>query len=206
MLGPELQVGWGSLDRIRSRGHASGRGAPPTGGQWLLWLLLAAVVFGPHILAQSNDDGFLAALGELRDASFVDKERIVERLSQSGHPSARPVLAAFLEDRLYVRSQDQKIFIVKSTDESLASLELVDPLSLKDGGSALRDALTRIGTNNGLRRLLRTTVARFDLSSPDSAVRLAAAEQMLRSLDDASLALLRGRVGVETNAEVKEEI
>jgi len=66
--------------------------------------------------------------------------------------------------------------------------------------------LTRIGTNNGLRRLLRTTVARFDLSSPDSAVRLAAAEQMLRSLDDASLALLRGRVGVETNAEVKEEI
>ena len=37
-------------------------------------------------------------------------------------------------------------------------------------------------------------------------MRLAAAEQMLRSLDDASLALLRGRVGVETNAEVKEEI
>jgi len=206
VLGPELQVGWGSLDRIRSRGHESGRGALPTGGQWLLWLLLAAVVFAPHILAQSNDAAFLAVLGELREASFVDKERIVEQLSQSGHASARPVLAAFLEDRLYVRSQDQKIFIVKSTDESLTVLELVDPLSLKDGGSAARDALARIGTNNGLRRLLRTTVARFDLSSPDSAVRLAAAEQMLRSLDDASLALLRGRVGVETNAEVKEEI
>ena len=63
-------------------------------------LLLAAVLFAPSAFAQTRNDGFLATLGELRDASFVDKETIVERLSDSGHPSVRPVLTALLEDRL----------------------------------------------------------------------------------------------------------
>jgi urea transport system permease protein len=172
----------------------------------LSWLLLTAVLFAPHALAQSRDGGFLAALGELREASFPDKQKIVERLSESGHPSARPVLTALLEDRLYVRPQDQKLFIVKSGDDTLASFELVDPLSLRDAGSSPRDALIKIGTNNSLRKLLKLTVARFDLSSPASAVRLAAVQEMLRSLDDASIALLRERVGVETDAGVKAEI
>jgi urea transport system permease protein len=172
----------------------------------LSWLLLSAVLFAPHALAQSRDDGFLAALGELSEASFPDKQKIVERLSESGHPSARPVLTALLEDRLYVRPQGQKIFIVKSGDDTLASFELVDPLSLRDAGSSPRDALTKIGTNNSLRKLLKLTVARFDLSSPASAVRLAAVEEMLRSLDDPSIALLRERVGVETDSGVKGEI
>jgi urea transport system permease protein len=164
------------------------------------------MLFAPHALAQSRDDGFLAALGELREASFPDKEQIVERLSQSGHPSTRAVLTAYLEDRLYVRANDQHIFIVKSTDEALGSLELVDPVSLQDAGSIARDDLTRIGANNRLRRLLRTTVARFDLSSPSPAVKLAAVQQMLRDLDQQSIALLRERAGVETDPAVKEEI
>jgi len=37
-------------------------------------------------------------------------------------------------------------------------------------GSSPRDDLTKIGTNNRLRRALRTNVARFGLSSPDPAV------------------------------------
>ena len=52
-------------------------------------------------------------LGELREAHYSDKANIVERLSQGGHPSVRAVLTAFLEDRLYFRNSDQKVFIVK---------------------------------------------------------------------------------------------
>ena len=71
--------------------------------------------------AQSpSDASFLSTLGELRDATFADKEKIVERLSQSGHPSVRAVLTALLEDRLYFRNSDQKIFIVKAADEDPA--------------------------------------------------------------------------------------
>src|SRR5436309_5876131 len=91
-------------------------------------------------------------------------------------------------------------------DDAVAPFDLVDPVSLQDAGSGARDEVIRIGTNNRLRKLLKTTVARFDLSSPDPAVKLAAVQEMLRDLDQASIALLGGRAGVETDAAVKEEI
>ena len=91
-----------------------------------------------------------APLGELREASFADKEAIADRLLASGHPSAQAVLTALLEDRLYTRNSDQAVFIVKSADDALPTLDLIDPVTLKASGGAPRDDLTRIGTNNRL--------------------------------------------------------
>jgi len=160
----------------------------------------------PPALAQPQGGDVGAALSALPEASFVEKERIVERLSVRGDPAIRPILAALLEDRLFVRQSDQHIFIVTSADESLASLELIDPLSLAAAGSAPRDALDKVGTNNRLRKRLRALVARFDLSSADAAVRLAAVDEISRSLDAESVALLRERSAVERHAGVKEAI
>src|SRR5260221_7535309 len=176
----------------------------PAGGPWLLmlWLALRSVV--PLGAQSPTDASFLSTLGELREAAFYEKAAIVERLSQGRHPSVRAVLTALMEDRLYFRNNDQKIFIVKQSEGD--PLDLIDPLSLKDAGSAPADSLTKVGTNNGLRRLLRTTVAHFALSNPEVAVRLDAVRDMLRSLDDATVALLRERIGVETNSRVKKEI
>ena len=109
-----------------------------------------------------------------------------------------------MEDRLYFRNADQKVFIAKTADED--PLNLIDPLSLKDAASASADSMTKIGTNNGLRRTVRTTVAHFALASPDAAVRLDAVRDMLRSLDDGTVALLRERMSVETSSSVKKEI
>src|SRR6266446_10576164 len=176
----------------------------PSGGRRLFMLLLALWGMGTVQAQSSNDTSFLSTLGELRESTYADKARIVERLSQGGHPSVRAVLTAFLEDRLYFRNRDQKVFIVKSAEGDPRNL--IDPLSLKDAGSAPEDSLTRIGTNNGLRRTLRTTVAHFGLSSADAAVRLDSVRGMIRSLDDANVALLRERLGVETNSSVKKEI
>ena len=186
----------------------------PVAGRQLPWLLLAAFVFVfvlavPLLRAQSpaeGDSGFLAAIDSLREASFVEKEAVVTRLSESGHKSARPVLAAWLEERLAVRASDQKVFIVKPADENRPTLDLVDPLTLADAGSGARDDLATIGTNNRLRRVLKTAVARFDLSSADASVRLAAVTEMLRALDETSIAVLRQRVGQETDKAVKAEI
>ena len=120
----------------------------PSGGQWLLMLLLTLGGVIPTHAQSPNDASFLSTLGELREATYADKASIVERLSQGGHPSVRPVLTAFLEDRLYFRNNDQKVFIVKSAEGD--PFNLIDPLSLKEAGSAPADGLTKIGTNNGL--------------------------------------------------------
>jgi urea transport system permease protein len=118
----------------------------------------------------------------------------------------RPVLSALLEERLYFRQSDQKVFIVTSADESAASVGLIDPLSLAADGSAPREELTKIGTNNRLRRALRGMVARFALSSPDRTVRLDAVKELVRSLDEATIGILRARVGLETDPGVRDEI
>src|SRR5579859_4286436 len=173
----------------------------PSGGQWLFMVLLTLRA----VNAQSpNEASFLSTLGELREATYSEKASIVERLSQSGHPSARAVLTAFMEDRLYFRNSDQKVFIVKSADGD--PLDLIDPLSLKSAGAAPADSLTKIGANNALRRALRTTLAHFSLLSPEVEVRLDAVREMSRSLDEPTVALLRERLGMETNGSVKKEI
>jgi urea transport system permease protein len=183
------------------------------GGRRLMPLLALCGVVALHAQSShaqssnaqsSNDTAFLSTLGELREASYSDKAGIAERLSQSGHPGVGAVLTAFLEDRLYFRNSDQKLFLTKTAEGD--PLNLIDPLSLKDAGSAPADSLTRIGTNNGLRSKLRATVAHFSLSSPKVSVRLDAVREMTRSLDDSSVALLRQRQAVETNSGVKKEI
>jgi urea transport system permease protein len=178
----------------------------PTGGQWLIALLLAGLVFVSPLVAQAQDAGFLDALGQLREATYSEKQQIVEQLSTSGHPSVQAVLTALLEDRLFYRNADQQVFIVKANDSDLTVLALVDPVTLADAGSAPRDDLTRIGTNNGLRRAIRIAIARFGLDNPDPSARLAAVDEILRSLDEANVELLKQRDQVETNADVKEEI
>jgi urea transport system permease protein len=149
---------------------------------------------------------FAGLVTRLRDAGFADKVAIVEQLAGSGHPSTRAVLAAFLEDRLVVRAPDQGVFIATSADESIPAAKLLDPVTLKPAGETPRDALTRIGTNNRLRRVLKGFVARFDLANPDPAVRLNAVIELLRSPDDQTTELLRERVGTEYAAQVRREM
>ncbi len=181
------------------------------GGRQPWWLLLAFVVFASspayvRVSAQSSADAFASSIGELREAGYADKEAIAERMIAAGHPNTRQVLTALLEDRLFVRNADQKVVIVKTTEGDPASYELVDPVSLTDAGTAPPDSLARIGTNNRLRRSLRTTLARFGLSHPDAAERLAAVNEMLRSLDESTVQILRERLPVETDSSVRAAI
>ncbi len=176
------------------------------GARWLFVLLLPALWGVLPVHAQSRNDPFLSILGELREAEFDAKEGIVDRLAETGHSSVRAVLTAFLEDRLFFRNDDQKVVIVKSTEGDPPTLDLIDPLTLKAAGSLAADQLTKIGTNNRLRRMIRTTVAHFALGNPDPSIRIEAVRDMARSLDEGTLELLRERAGVETNGKVKKAI
>lgn len=176
------------------------------GGWQPLWLLLALCVLSVTVSGQTDDGGFGSIVAEFADANFRDKESIADRLVDSGHSSARAVLTALLEDRLYLREQNEQVFIVASVDERLAVYDLIDPVSLEDTGSANPDQLRKVLTNNRLRRFLRTSIARFALSSSDAGVRLDAVKEMLRSLDSTSIELLREHAGEETDASVSYEI
>ena len=176
------------------------------GGRRLSWLLLAFILAAAPAPAQTDDAALIAALSELRDAGFLEKEAIAERIITAGHRGAQAALTALLEDRLYSRQQDGRVFIVKTADESLPTMELLDPASLRAEGSAPPADLAKIGTNNRLRRFLRITLARFGLSNPDQAVRLNAAREIVRALDESTIDLLRQHAATETDAAVKYQI
>ena len=67
LFGAKLQVTWTTF-----------------GGRQLAWLLLAACLMALPASAQTADDTFGAALAELREASFADKETIADRLIATG--------------------------------------------------------------------------------------------------------------------------
>ncbi len=188
------------------RATVAGRAARVPGGRRLAWLLLAAGLAAHPAAAQTGDDAFRTLVGELAGANLRQKEEIAGRLLATGHGGVRDVLTALLEDRLFEREDDGRVFVVESNEEGLATFQLLDPATLADEGAISPDRLDRIITNNRLRRFLRTGIARFDSSSPDPGVRLEAVRELLRSLDDATLDLLRGRAAVETDPDVAFEI
>jgi urea transport system permease protein len=131
--------------------------------------------------APANDLNSL--LAQLRDADYATKGDIVAALAKLPDPGVRPMLAALLEGNLYSRDADGQVLV-----------------------AAEAEGLTRIGTNNSLRRRIRGAIAEIDLASNDATVRLAAVEEMLRSIDADSAALLRARLPQERDARVRERM
>ena len=175
-------------------------------GRQHVWVLLAVVILSAPVWAVQSAPADGAMLAALRDASLSDKGAIIQQLADSGRPWARAVLAALLDDRLFARQRDGRVFILPSNDENTATVDLIDPLTGRPEGTASRDEVVKIGTNNQLRKRLRISLARFDLNSPDRDTRLASAQELLRSLDDEGVAVLKARRALEHDRRVRREI
>jgi urea transport system permease protein len=170
------------------------------------WLMLAVAVasgfFASSSAAQSTET-FDSALTALTTSNFKEKETAVVALSQVQHTNTRAVLAAMLEGNLYYRKEDKHVFIAQTQDDAFA---LVEPTTMQPAGSGDSLDLAKITTNNQLRKVLKSALASFDLSNPNADVRLAAVTEMQRSIDEDGVAILRERVKIESDDDVKEAI
>ncbi len=158
--------------------------------------------FGVRIASAAGMD-LTTALSQLPTASFEDKGTIIAGLAQAHPPRSRELLQAMLDGHVAVRDSDKKIFIVS---EDPAGYALTDPLTGKSAGTGATDDFDTVGMNNHLRKSLRAALAQFDLSSPDPAVRTAAIQEMLRSIDDTTAPILRARLAQESDASVRRLI
>lgn len=150
---------------------------------------------------------FPDVLRALGSASLSERAALLDSLLAARHPNTAAVLKAWLEDHLHVRDADGAVFITAESDAGdPGSFVLTDPVTLAASGPEPADGFTKVGSNNALRKLLRSAVASFTLGSPDAAVRLGAVREMLRAPDDATLALLRERRAAETDAAVQRAI
>tara|TARA_R110000850_G_scaffold189247_10_gene315113 strand:- start:10590 stop:12266 length:1677 start_codon:yes stop_codon:yes gene_type:complete len=142
-------------------------------------------------------------LAPLASAGFPAKKKIAVQISQSGHPSSRAVLDAFLQRNLYLRTSDDQVVIAQESTDEPGVFELVLPADLSALGTSSKSDLKSIRTNNALRKALKGLIAQIDLNDKDVDVRLAAVTESMRNLDDATIAAFRERLSIESSDKVR---
>lgn len=164
---------------------------------WALVLLAGLAHAAPP------DAAYAEAVQALPEASFREKAALVAALVTQGHPNARPLLAAMLDNRLY--ADDRGVFIADADTTADAEPVWRDALTLNPADVSL-GSRDRIRTNNSLRAALKVGLAQFDLADPDAKVRIAAVRELSGDLDDDVLALLRAQQATDDAAAVRREI
>jgi urea transport system permease protein len=157
-------------------------------------LLLVLIPFG--VLADDLD----AALVDLSDRSFDVKQAAVDVIAVSGDTRAAGLLEALLSGNLYVRDQDRRPVLVAPV---AVGYRLTDALEGTDLGEVERTAVKKITINNRMRNQLRTAIAALTVASPDPALRLKAAEQMLGDTNPLVVEALRQQLDREDDQRVR---
>ncbi|WP_165218112.1 urea ABC transporter permease subunit UrtB [Affinirhizobium pseudoryzae] len=148
-------------------------------------------------LAQSDPKALIDQLGK---ADFKQAEELIGQIAATDDPRVVPALNAFGEGDLYARKSDGAVFITKAAGANFA---LTDPLTGESAGEAPKAAMVKLKINNSLRRVIRSAMGGLTLLSPDRAVRLQAADAVLRSPSAENLELVEAALAKETDREVK---
>jgi len=156
----------------------------------------------PATVLPTTFDGMVAALPE---ASYDDKELLLQKIALSDNPQASKILHALLDARLFSDTAG-KVYISQSSDESKAATSLSDAVTGAEAKGVDADSISAIGTNNRLRKALRALNAQLDLASTDSSVRNTAVKAIMKDLDEAGTAALRARLPLEKDSGVEKSI
>ncbi len=168
--------------------------------RWMASFVLVIGALACTAAYASTHDGFAETVARLATTNFKTKGEVVDELAEMRHPNTRAVLNALLEGALYFRKADKHVFVVEKAGEGWA---LTDAVTMKAAGHGATSEFTKITTNNGLRKQLKGALASFALTDPDPDVRLAAVNEMMRTLDEDSAAILRKRIDEETDRAVR---
>ena len=171
----------------------------------LAFLLLLALtwVIAP-VPALADDATFTTVASGLAADDFTAKSEAVIKIAQVRHAGSKPLLAALLDGRVFFRTADKHVFIVKAADDD--PLALIEPVTQQSAGTAAQGDFTKVTTNNRLRKTVRGAIAGFDLADPSAAVRGAAVKELLRTLDEDTVTLLRAQLKAEKDPHVRSDI
>src|SRR5690606_21860873 len=119
--------------------------------------------------------------------NFKDREAAIGVLVRTGDPRVVPIFEQLTLGELYFDEASGKVVF---TSAPSGKGTVSDPVTGAELPELTEDGLEKVKVNNGLRRVLRTAIGQMTLLSEDSAVRLSAAQSVLRDADPAQLELL----------------
>ncbi len=157
----------------------------------LLGLLLSVNVSGMT---------FDETVGDLLTNSNKEKAEVIETLAEIKDPRVLPVLTSLLNAKLFYTKNDKTIVIITQIEKKF---QLTDAVSGNDLGLVSKKEIKKIRINNRLRRVLRSNIAKLELSSEDSRLRLKSAKNILKKPDPSLRNQLTAALREEKNNSVR---
>ncbi|MBR1148898.1 urea ABC transporter permease subunit UrtB [Bradyrhizobium sp. AUGA SZCCT0431] len=156
----------------------------------LSFFLIAA--FAVPALAGPFED----AVAKFANDEFSDTDEAIGLIASSGNALAFPIISALQDGRLSADPESKKVFVTGADGKIIDAATGAAVASLPAGASAVR-------LNNRLRRTVEAALGGLTLSSPDPAKRIAAAQSVFKSHDEAALPVIDGALAKETNKAAK---
>ena len=163
-----------------------------------VWFFVLVVCFISFIsIAEAND--FESLLNDLGNKSRSKIKIAVQKLGELGNPTALPALSALENKRLATTGEGKLVILNKGENQGIDALtgKKVDIESL---------ILRKPRINNSVRRYLSAAIAKLKLRSEEPAVRLEAAQELLKRSSSSVLALVEASLKKEKNDDVKEAL
>ena len=163
-----------------------------------VWFFALVVFFISFIsIAEAND--FESLLKDLGNKSRSKIKIAVQKLGELGNPTALPALSALENKRLATTDEGKLVILNKGENQGIDALtgKKVDIESL---------ILRKPRINNSVRRYLSAAIAKLKLNSEEPAVRLEAAQELLKRSSSSVLALVEASLKKEKNDDVKEAL
>ena len=137
-------------------------------------------------------------------ASYTEKSEIIDSIAAIEDDRKLLILQSLLDNKLYYLKKSQKRILI--VDMSLVKSEkpnaMFDAFSQEDISGLSKRAVKRIGVNNALRRNLRSHISLLKITHPNTDVRIAAAQNLLKDSTGIDLAFIEKTLKKEKNAQV----
>ncbi|GAB4391706.1 MAG: urea ABC transporter permease subunit UrtB [Kiloniellaceae bacterium] len=159
----------------------------------LLGLLVPSVAF-----ADLESD-----LQGLREKSYNAKGEAVEKIVAGGDERAVPILEAFLDGRLFLTDEDDRMVI---GEDSEGGYRIFDALTGEALGEVGKRDVSKVRINNKLRQLVKGSLGALTLGSKDPAARRRAADAVFRSKQADMIPALEAAIAREADASVKARL
>ncbi len=141
------------------------------------------------------------ALSGLTSRSFKEKESAIEKLAVIDDPAVLPILKVMLDGKLHYVKETGEVVFVEKTEEGY---EITHAETGEVIGTVSKSKLKKIIVNNKLRRQLRGEIAQLSIRNPDADIRMAAVQEIVKNIDEQSVAILEKLVAREKDSDILE--
>ena len=137
-------------------------------------------------------------------ASYKEKAGIIDSIAAIEDDNKLLILQSLLDNKLYYqkKSQDRILIVDMALVKAKKSNAMLDAFSQEEVDGLSKRVVKRIGVNNSLRRNLRSHLSLLKITHPNSNVRIAAAQNLLKDSTGIDLVFVEKTLKKEKNPQV----